>query len=517
MTAGVPRKARRTGAHLVFWRRLAQGLFFSLWVYIIWSTKYPLKGFLHPAVLFQLDPLVMGVTALAERVWLSGWFWTALTLAATLVWGRVFCGWFCPLGTVMDALAAVVYRFRRKREKEPSRWQGLKLALLGLLAALGLAGFQWTWAFDPLTIFVRAFSFNLHPAVNQGADRLFAWALTATQDYPPLEIFYYQLKDSVLDISHPAFAHAGVIGWIFLLILAGVFAQRRFWCRYLCPLGALLGLVARFAWYRREVRGCRDGCAACRHACRTNAIAGDGTYRPAECVVCFDCLTECAGQTARFAYRLPRFPGRAAASAEPGGISRAQFLLLTGGAVALTARQSAAAVWRDAERRARVLRPPGALPEAEFVQRCVRCGNCMKVCLTNVLQPALLESGFEGIWTPYLAPAVAYCEYQCTLCGRVCPTGAIRPLTLEQKKQTKLGMAVIHKDICKPWATDRQCLVCEEHCPVASKAIKIIEQRNERGRLMRRPVIDAALCVGCAICENKCPVRPQRAVTVLPL
>jgi formate hydrogenlyase subunit 6/NADH:ubiquinone oxidoreductase subunit I len=141
----------------------------------------------------------------------------------------------------------------------------------------------------------------------------------------------------------------------------------------------------------------------------------------------------------------------------------------------------------------------------------------MKVCLTNVLQPAVMESGAEGIWTPYLVPSLAYCEHQCNLCGQVCPTGAIRPLTLEQKRQTKIGVAEIHRSLCIPWISDRQCLVCEEHCPVPNKAIKVLEQKNANGKWMRRPLVDRNACVGCAICENKCPARPERAVTVRPL
>jgi len=279
-----------------------------------------------------------------------------------------------------------------------------------------------------------------------------------------------------------------------------------------------LGLFARFAWYRRRVHDCRSGCSACKNVCRTNAIKTDNTYRSAECVVCFDCLAACPGQTARFTYqRKPENPQAAEPPPESGGISRAQFLVLAAGTVALTARQSSALAWAGASPRAKLLRPPGALPEKEFVQRCVRCGNCMKVCLTNVLQPAMLEGGPEGIWTPHLVPTIAYCEHQCNLCTQVCPTGAIQPLTVEQKKVVKLGLAHFNRDLCIPWATDDQCLVCEEHCPVASKAIKVVEQRNEHGKLMRRPRVDPALCVGCAICQNKCPVRPQRAVTVLPL
>jgi ferredoxin len=196
-------------------------------------------------------------------------------------------------------------------------------------------------------------------------------------------------------------------------------------------------------------------------------------------------------------------------------LSRAQFLLLLGGTAAAAAGCRPGRVAGGGS--VAVLRPPAALPEPEFVQRCVRCGNCMKVCLTNVLQPAVLESGWTGIWTPRLVPELGYCEHQCTLCGQVCPTGAIPPLTVEQKVITRIGLAVVHREICIPWASNDSCQVCEEHCPVSHKAIKVESFRTPAGKLIGRPVVDPQMCVGCAICENKCPVRPRRAITVSPL
>jgi len=130
--------------------------------------------------------------------------------------------------------------------------------------------------------------------------------------------------------------------------------------------------------------------------------------------------------------------------------------------------------------------------------------------VTNGLQPAIFESGLQGMWTPHLVPEIGYCEYTCTLCGEVCPTGAIPKLSVEEKKRTKLGIAKVDRSKCLAWSQNTQCIVCEEHCPVANKAIKIVE-----GGVLK-PFVDPELCIGCGICQNKCPARPERAIKVLP-
>ena len=139
----------------------------------------------------------------------------------------------------------------------------------------------------------------------------------------------------------------------------------------------------------------------------------------------------------------------------------------------------------------------------------------MRVCPTNGLQPVMFESGFSGIWTPHLVPEIGYCEYNCNSCGNVCPTGAIPKLPLARKKEQKLGLAYIDKDICLVWSQAKECIVCEEHCPVSTKAIKTYEEIIG-GKKIKKPYVDASLCVGCGICQNKCPTRPARAIYVNP-
>jgi MauM/NapG family ferredoxin protein len=166
----------------------------------------------------------------------------------------------------------------------------------------------------------------------------------------------------------------------------------------------------------------------------------------------------------------------------------------------------------------KLIRPPGSLEEKEFLKRCVKCGECMKVCITNGLQPTLWEAGVEGIWSPLLVSRIGYCEYRCTLCGQVCPTGAIKKLMPEEKEKTKIGLAMIDKGRCLPYAHATSCIVCEEVCPTPKKAIWFEEVRvkNRAGKVLivKQPRVDLDLCIGCGICENKCPVLGQPAIYV---
>ncbi len=165
-----------------------------------------------------------------------------------------------------------------------------------------------------------------------------------------------------------------------------------------------------------------------------------------------------------------------------------------------------------------LIRPPGSVAEEEFRSTCIRCGECMKVCPTNAIHPTLFEAGLEGLWSPVLNMNLGYCEYECTLCTQVCPTDAIKELTLEEKTKTKMGMAFIDRNRCLPYASARSCIVCEEHCPTPEKAIwfEEVEVLNEASEqvLLKRPRVNPDLCIGCGICQNKCPFADQPAIYV---
>jgi len=282
----------------------------------------------------------------------------------------------------------------------------------------------------------------------------------------------------------------------------------RFWCRALCPLGALYAACGRLPLLRRRVSECAR-CAQCKSGCRMAAIADTHSYIPAECVLCMDCVYDCPDRRTYFSFKARK----EAQKEGKGSLSRGSFLALLLSPLLVTGFKNAPG--NDTrDRSSRVIRPPGVGSEDAFLDRCVRCGNCMKVCITNGLQPTLLEAGFEGIWTPRLVPEIGYCEYTCTLCGATCPTGAIPKLTIDEKHRTRMGLAWIDRELCIPWAENKECLVCEEHCPVPEKAIKLTGAGGARDPA--KPSVDENLCVGCGICQNKCPVRPDRAIKVYP-
>jgi ferredoxin len=165
-----------------------------------------------------------------------------------------------------------------------------------------------------------------------------------------------------------------------------------------------------------------------------------------------------------------------------------------------------------------LIRPPGSASEDEFLDKCVRCGECMKACPTNAIQPTMLEAGLEGLWSPVIKTQLSYCAYECTMCTQVCPTEAIQKMTLEEKKKVKIGLAHIDKARCLPYAYSRPCVVCEQNCPLPQKAIwseeTTVSAAGGKTISVKQPHVNAELCIGCGICENKCPVSDGSAIRV---
>ena len=501
---------------IIFIRRLSQAAFFAGILYIIWQTKYPLNSPLNPSLYFKLDPFAMLVTALSERVLLTGLLYAIFTLIMTFIFGRVFCGWFCPLGAMQDLWAYVPGLFKRKySEKKPSKSVVIKYIILAIVSVLAVFGMQAAWVIDPIAIFVRAFSLNIFPFMNKAVDSSFIYILRSSDIFTPLEKLYYYFKDNIIALNNPVFPHSLAVFILLVLVLALASYKRRFWCRYICPLGAMLAVVSRYSLLGRHTGTCKGSCALCRARCRMNAIRSDNSYIKQECVLCMDCTQRCPGGYSKFTFHKNKRHAHEALNDK--GISRAQFLAYLAGAIAFISGTGSRLFGGASSSNPMVIRPPASLPEEKFVERCIRCGNCMKVCPTNVLQPALLESGLSGIWTPKFDTRIGYCEYKCNLCTQVCPTSAINKITADEKMQTRMGLAEIDQRLCLPWAKGTECIVCEEHCPIAEKAIKLVETKGRNGIILKLPSVDPDLCVGCAICEFKCPVGPNKAITVKPL
>lgn len=483
---------------------------------------------------FWIDPLILVATFLAAHAVPVLLLSAIATILVTLVAGRVFCGWICPFGALHSAIGWVCDRIWPKSRKREhwSGWQRAKYYVLAGFIAMALLGGHWVTIFDPIVLLYRSTTAAVLPGlqwtVEESSTALFQWDLKLGPLKPsavtePCRKF---LREHLFAVDGQAFIGSELILVVFVGLLAANAFRRRWWCRYACPTGALLGLLSIRPLLRRAlVESKCTKCDLCSANCQGNAADGDGSgWRPSECFVCLNCASACRRNSLAFGWKWPwhREPVVTAI-----GLSRrAMIISAVGGVCTLWFfRSSPLASSKRLGYQARglvfepsLIRPPGARAEREFIQRCTACGVCIKVCPTGGLQPCVLEAGLEGLWTPRLVPQLGHCAYDCNLCGQVCPTQAITPLKLEEKKKFKLGLAAFDTTHCIPHAYGRDCMVCEECCPVPEKAIYFIETRivtrTGEQRTVKLPHVDADLCIGCGVCENVCPLRGNPGIRV---
>jgi MauM/NapG family ferredoxin protein len=520
--------SRRTARRL---RRLVQVGFLALFLVLGFVTFQDRAAGELAEGLFPFDPLAALTSMLATRSWIGGMMWAIGTVVLTVVLGRFWCGWICPLGTVLEYV-----RFKGARRKElriSPRWRAVKYVILTVLVIMAALGSLTLLVLDPITVFNRTVATAVVPAVDaavrgvQNAVADVGWLAGA------VEWVDNTLRGSVLPTVAPFFAQGIAMAVFFLSIVALNLLADRFWCRYLCPLGALLGAFAKLAVLRPIVGDACADCSSCVSSCRLGAIEveavssetgeelGDAAGTPStavvtsECTVCLDCLVTCEKRAAMRFGRAPR-PGPWR-NYDPARRELLAGTAVGAGAVALLG----IGPWhRDTS--PHLLRPPGVADENEFLSACIRCGACFNVCPTSGLQPALAQAGASGLWTPVLQPRLGFCDYSCNACGQVCPTGAIPPLRLGSKRRAVVGIAVIDRNTCLPWAQNTTCAVCWELCPVPKRAIKLGKGRTvigpSGGELwIRNPTVVPERCIGCGICENRCPVQGTSAITVQPV
>ncbi len=506
-------------------RRISQAFFILLFVWFCVVTTlgerwWQLRGW-PVNWLIQLDPLVGLGTLLTTGTLYAGLLWGLLTLTLTILLGRFFCGWICPFGTLHHLVSWLATRRNAvSAQLEANRYRrgqtfkyGLLLFLLAaasgdlvsralrlpleaplLAAGIGIAflmagtvvhhtktmsGIRWI-----TVVLIVGLAWLLVGLFTDGSRMLAASLHTGLLD--PLPLFTRSVNLALLPLVdgrlvsvstasrlYPGAVAIGVLFWAAVLLNLAV---PRFYCRYVCPLGALFGLLGKNALWRigQKTEGC-TACGACDRHCEGGCQPAT-VIRTAECLLCMNCLTDCAHNVMGY----HRHPSAAGEISKPDLTRRAVVATMASGLAAVPLGRLSgftAAAWNPA-----VIRPPGSLPEEVFLQRCIKCGQCMRVCPTNVIRPANWQAGIEGLWTPMLdfRMGTSGCQQGCIACGQLCPTAAIRPLSVDERTgrgsfasrgPVRIGTAFVDQGRCLPWAMDRPCIVCQENCPVSPKAI----------------------------------------------
>lgn len=445
----------------------------------------------------KLNPFTFLITSIASRqVAISYLIVGFAVLAITIVFGRVFCGMFCPLGSMIDFFDKLLRgKPKIKQSLRPSiKLQGLKYVFLISLVFLALFGVTFPLFMDPLCLVPRIFGEIFKPSLlvilkvlHIGGDGI--------------------AKSNI--VTKGAYLGTIITFILFALVILGALFDRRFWCQYICPSGAFLGLISRFSILeRRQIENKCKTCGLCaKRNCATRAISGEKyeITSKAECIVCGLCTADKRSCCA-FSFSGPSQDYSRGADLNRRQVSSA----LISGLFFLPVLTS-----KNPRRRPHVsypIRPPGSIEEAQFQAKCITCGACISVCPEHALHPCnILEDTFANWNTPKLVPRTGFCNDECNRCAQACPTGALQPFAIDEKKKIKMGTAFINRGLCRPWRGDSKCRVCRDKCVYEAINSSIV---TIHGKDFEVPEVSRRKCTGCGICEHLCPVKGTVAIKV---
>lgn len=442
----------------------------------------------------------------------------ALLVLLTPLAGRVYCSVICPLGVMQDIVSWISgrrkkkkYRFSYSPEVKWLRYGVLGLFVIALIAGVG----SFVALLAPYSSYGRIAT-NLFAPVYRWGNNLLAYFAERADSYA----FY---ETEVWLKSLPTFLIAAVT-FVVLIILA--WRNGRTYCNTVCPVGTVLGFFSRFSLFRPmiDAEKCKN-CSLCSRGCKAACI----DYRNhridySRCVACMDCIDTCKHDALRLEYRWKK-TNKTATDKPAQTVTSEQIDTARRSFLSATAVLAATSVVKAQEKkvdgglaviedkkipvRATPIVPPGAWSARHFAQHCTACQLCVSACPNNVLRPSTEPA---RLMQPEMSYERGYCRPECTRCSDVCPAGAIRPITIEDKSSTRIGHAVWIRKNCIPLTDGVECGNCARHCP--SGAILIVSSDSEDPNSVRIPVVNAERCIGCGACENLCPARPFSAIYV---
>ncbi len=435
----------------------------------------------------------------------------AIILLLTLVFGRVYCSSICPLGTLQDIISFLARKIEKKKCHRQTKANGaLHYSILIAVVVCALLGsFLPLNLLDPFSSFGRIVV-NIVKPVGVNANNAIAFTL---QRFGLYSLHPYEIKSVVVSsVMVPMF--------IVVILLWMAYRHGRLYCNAICPVGALLRFMSKFSFYRIgiDVGGC-IGCNLCESVCKSGCIDKRAKSLDfARCIGCYNCLSVCPTGGLVLERRIPQMPpptkfvsGGAlnpVADLQRREIVVKALLFLVGlPNVALRRKIGTKESTVKVVRTLSVL-PPGAIGLERFANKCTACHLCVSTCPSQVITPSFLEYGIDGIMRPHMNYRASFCNFECTACTEICPSGALLPLTKESKKTTQLGAVKFVKDNCIVKTEETECGACSEHCP--TKAVNMVPYKNK----LVIPEVKEEYCIGCGACEYACPTKPYKAIYV---
>ncbi|MDO4165501.1 MAG: 4Fe-4S binding protein, partial [Bacteroides sp.] len=431
-------------------------------------------------------------------------------VALTLVCGRVYCSVICPLGVFQDIVSWL--SGKRKRKKNRFRYSPaltwLRYGVLGVFIVALIAGVHsFVALLAPYSSYGRIASSFFAP-VYQWANNGLAYLAERADSYA----FY---ETEVWLKSLPTLIIAGVT-LIVIIVLAA--RNGRTYCNTICPVGTVLGLLSKYSLLKPVIDTTKcNGCGLCARNCKASCIDSKAhKIDYTRCVACMDCIGKCHKHAISYTRRSA--VAQPTATQKPTDESRRNFLSLSAlfaTTAALKAQEKTVdgglATIEDKKipERATHITPPGSISARHFAQHCTACQLCVSVCPTHVLRPS---TDLLKLMQPESSYERGYCRPECTKCSDVCPAGAIRPISVEEKSSTQIGHAVWVKDNCVCLTDGVNCGNCARHCPAG--AILMIPSDPDNAESVKIPAVNVERCIGCGACENLCPARPFSAIYV---
>ncbi|MCU0285395.1 MAG: 4Fe-4S binding protein [Acidobacteria bacterium] len=492
-----------TGKRVQKVRIFVQVFFVFLFFYLLLSAgQVGTNSFTYSDYFFYFDPLLLLLNFIATSTIITIFLLALIPLVLTFIFGRFFCGWICPFGAINQFFSWIFKKSKKEKKGVDKKLLKLKYLILIMVIVSALLGTHYGGWLDPFSLLTRSVTTVVNPSVNYVLEETLK---KGAQDEgviaKGLKPIYNFSKEKILAVKQRAYSQTWIIGGLFLFFLIMNLYKRRFYCNYICPLGALYAIGAKFSILNLKANEKCISCKRCARNCTYNGSPFED-YLKTDCVVCFNCVSDSPGDTINVSFEMPGKKNRTRIDLGRRKIIGSIVLGLSFGALFKIAA-SAKSKFHG------FLRPPGSVPEKEFLKKCIRCGECMQVCPTNYIQPALFEAGVEGMWTPVLNAQTGYCEYTCNKCTQVCPTKAIKKLDVAEKQKFKMGTAVIDRSRCYTYADGYDCAVCEEHCPIPEKAIRFREVTtwNYEGKQVnvKQIYVVPDLCTGCGNCQHVCP------------